>query len=158
MIAQAVLHYLKSKNIAYQEVPHNYAAASTSDTAEIAHISGHRLAKGVLLKHGRNYALAVLPSCMQVNLDALAQISDFTIEMADESAVELLFSDCDLGAIPPLGGAYNIHVFLDIRLCDEPEIFFEAGDHKELLRVSEGDFEHMQEQSTRADFATRQDI
>ena len=54
-----------------------------------------------------------------------------------------LFEDCDIGAIPPIGAAYDVPVILDESLGDAADIYFEGGDHKTLVHVSGKDFRNL---------------
>jgi Ala-tRNA(Pro) deacylase len=47
-----------------------------------------------------------------------------------------LFPDCAKGAVPALGAAYGLETFLDEALTSLANVYFEAGDHRHLLRVS----------------------
>ena len=63
-----------------------------------------------------------------------------SLEIVPENRVAPLFKDCDIGAIPPLGTAYGMETILDDSLVGQPEIYFEAGDHEELIRVGGEEF------------------
>lgn len=75
------------------------------------------------------------------------------LEMVEEDEIRRLFPDCDSGGIPPVGAAYKLEVALDTQLCDEPDIYFEAGDHVELIRVGGTDFQTLLEGAERLGFA-----
>ena len=51
-----------------------------------------------------------------------------------------LFYDCDLGAVPALGKAYEVETVVDDTLLRQPEIYFEGGDHEALVHLSGRDF------------------
>ena len=55
-----------------------------------------------------------------------------------------LFPDCEEGAVPPVGKAYGLRSLLDRALLEQPEIFFEAGDHEHLLKMSGQNFQALQ--------------
>jgi len=139
-ISNTLRRYLDSSGIAYETVKHPFSTSSQK-IAQVAHVSGLRLAKGVLLRDKAGFLLAVLPSPLHIELDTLNELSDRDLELVEEDDIPQLFPDCDLGAIPPIGIAYEIEVVLDTGLCDEPDIYFEAGDHVELIRVGGTDFQ-----------------
>jgi Ala-tRNA(Pro) deacylase len=56
--------------------------------------------------------------------------------LATESELVGLFKDCEIGAIPPIGPAYGIETVVDDSLLQENDVYFEAGDHEELIHVS----------------------
>lgn len=139
-ISNTLKRYLDHSGIAYEIVKHPYSASSQK-TAEAAHVSGQRLAKGVLLYDGLGYLLAVLPSPLHIDIDELNEMLGRDLDLVDEEEISQLFPDCDVGAIPPIGEAFKLEVVLDIHLCDEPDIYFEAGDHVDLVRVGGTDFQ-----------------
>ena len=48
-IAPTLKRYLTAENIQYEEIPHELTMSSTR-TAEACHVSGDRLAKGIVLR------------------------------------------------------------------------------------------------------------
>jgi Ala-tRNA(Pro) deacylase len=60
--------------------------------------------------------------------------------LAEEKDLHEIFSDCSLGAIPPVGRAYGVNVLFDDHLTECEDIYFEAGDHTDLIHVSGKDF------------------
>jgi Ala-tRNA(Pro) deacylase len=151
-ISNTLKRYLDHSGIAYEIVKHHFAIASQK-IAEAAHVSGQRLAKGVLLRDELGYLLAVLPSPLHVEVDELNELLDRNFDLVEEDEIAQLFPDCDVGAIPPIGVAYKIEVALDTELCDEPDIYFEAGDHVELVRVGGTDFQTLLKGAKRLRFA-----
>ena len=139
-ISNTLKRYLDHSGIAYELVKHHFAISSQK-IAEAAHVSGQRLAKGVLLRDKFGYLLAVLPSPLCVGVDELNELLDRNLDLVEEDEIHQLFPDCDEGAVPPVGAAYKIEVALDTELCDEPDIYFEAGNHVELVRVGGTDFQ-----------------
>jgi Ala-tRNA(Pro) deacylase len=45
--------------------------------------------------------------------------------------------------MPPFGNLYGMDVFADENLSDDTEIAFNAGTHRELVRMSFDDFERL---------------
>ena len=60
--------------------------------------------------------------------------------LATESELAKLFSDCEIGALPALGPAYGIETVVDDAIAEQPDIYFEAGDHEQLVHVSAESF------------------
>ncbi|GMV63253.1 MAG: hypothetical protein AMXMBFR74_24210 [Parvibaculum sp.] len=65
---------------------------------------------------------------------------DERIGLATEAEIESCFRDCDAGALPPLGEPYGMKVCYDDAVATQPEIYFEAGDHKTLVHMSGANF------------------
>jgi Ala-tRNA(Pro) deacylase len=134
-IAHAVEEFLKSHHVAYDLVPHP-RALSSARTAQLAHVPGDRLAKSVLLADESGYLMAVIPATHRVDLGRLHHQLHRMLGLAVEQEVAELFRDCDRGAIPAIGQPYRVATIVDDALLQQPDIYFEAGDHEALVHVS----------------------
>jgi Ala-tRNA(Pro) deacylase len=113
------------------------------------------VAKGVLVRAGAGYALAVLPATHRVDLAALAPILDRSPEelrLAAEDEVEAVFADCERGALPPFGHLYGLLTVVDSSLAAVAEIVVEGNTRHEGLRLRYRDYEAIAE-PIRARFA-----
>ena len=61
----------------------------------------------------------------------------------DEEQVETLFLDCEPGSVPALGAAYGLNVVVDDSLAQQPDIYFEGGDHANLVHISGTSFQKL---------------
>ena len=61
------------EGVEYQVVNHPMTASS-SETAQSAHVSGNRIAKSVVLRDGEGYLLAVLPATHHLSLEMLQDV------------------------------------------------------------------------------------
>lgn len=127
--------YLKDSGVDFEILEHRRTDTS-SMTAKEAHIPGDRLAKGVVLHHDGGYLLVVLPSTHHVELGTLERTVGCRLDLATETEVGSVFADCALGAIPPTGLAYDLETLVDEELDRQPEVYFESGDHRTLVRVT----------------------
>jgi Ala-tRNA(Pro) deacylase len=154
-IAITLEQYLANNAVDYQTVTHP-RALSASQTAEVSHVPGSRLAKAVLLKsRDESYLLAVLPASHHIRLDALRDWLGRPVALASEEEVETMFDDCDLGAVPPIGGAYGLDVVVDDSLAGDEDIYFEGGDHATLVRVAGATFEKLMGTARHGQFSQR---
>ncbi len=151
-IANTLKRYLDSSKVDYEVIPHPLSGSSM-ETAEQAKVSGYQLAKGIVFKDRQGYLMTVLPTARYVDLVLLEEVTGRNLELLEEAEIGTLFSDCDLGAVPPVGEAYNLEVLLDSALRYEENIYFEAGDHRELIRVSGADFIKLQKNARCESFA-----
>jgi Ala-tRNA(Pro) deacylase len=65
------------------------------------------------------------------------------VELAPEMEFKNKFPDCETGAMPPFGNLYEMPVFADAALAKDEEIAFNAGSHRELVRLAWADFEKL---------------
>jgi Ala-tRNA(Pro) deacylase len=141
-IPQTVAKFLDRNKARYTVITHPYTESSM-ESAEAAHISGEKIAKGVLLKDEGGYILAVLPATHSLQINALRSFTGRELELAPEAELENVFPDCAPGAVPAIGPAYGVETLVDEALTRQEELYFEAGDHELLLKVSEPKFEAM---------------
>ena len=151
-VSLALLEYLEWKGVDYDLIEHNYTQTSLQ-TAREAHIPAEQLAKCVLLEDEDDYLMAVVPANHRIELSALDHQLHRDLELASESEVTSLFSDCEVGAIPPMGEAYGYEMIIDDSLKDCSDIYFEAGDHRDLIHLSGGDFNNLMDQVQHGHFS-----
>lgn len=138
-IAPTLRQYLIAENIQYDEIPHELTMSSTR-TAEACHVSGDRLAKGIVLRRDGGYMLAVMPASHHLHLLELRKKLGDDVDMADETEIGQLFRDCAHGAVPAIGKCYGLDLIVDDSIEAQPEIYMEAGDHETLLHLSGAQF------------------
>ena len=138
-IAPTLQKYLAAENIQYEVIPHELRMTS-SGTAEACHISGDRLAKGIVLRRDGGYMLAILPASHHLRLSDLRTSLGDNVHMADETEIHQLFRDCAHGAVPAVGKCYGLDIIVDDSIQAQPEVYLEAGDHETLLHMGHAQF------------------
>lgn len=133
-IAKTVTDYLQKHRVPYSVVPH-VRTYSSKDSAQRAHVRPERLAKAVVLIGRGGYVMVVVPGDRHVEVHALSHKLGRELALVPETSLAPLFKDCAPGAIPPIGPAYGMETIVDDSLVGQPEVYFEAGDHEELIRV-----------------------
>jgi Ala-tRNA(Pro) deacylase len=152
-MATTIKEFLAVRGTKYELVPHTHTHSSQY-SAEAAHVPGDKVAKSVVLRDADDgYLMAVLPATCQVELSILARQLNRRLALVDEAELADLFRDCELGAVPAVGAAYGIRTVVDVRLLEQPDIFFEAGDHQELVHLSGGEFRDLLQNFERVDFS-----
>jgi Ala-tRNA(Pro) deacylase len=147
-IAMTISDYLARHDVAYDVLAHPHTMTS-SESAQASHISGTRLAKSVILEDENGYLMVVVPANRQVNLGELHRVMNRNLGLATESELSSLFTDCEIGALPAIGPAYGIETLVDDAIAEQPEIYFEAGDHEQLVHVSAEGFNTLLGEGTR---------
>ena len=141
-IAKRLKQHLDTQGVHYATVAHP-RTTTAMETAEAAHVPGDSVAKTVVIHHEGGYCLAAGPSSHRVALTTLQEIPDRRLGLASEREIDKLFDDCDSGAVPPVGAAYNLPIVLDRSLNGRSEVWFEGGDHRTLVQVSGADFDRL---------------
>jgi Ala-tRNA(Pro) deacylase len=134
-IASRVSDYLARHDVPYDILTHTHTTSS-GESAQASHVPGARLAKSVVLEDEQGYLMVVLPASRRVDLGELHRQLQRNLGLATEPELGKLFSDCEIGALPALGPAYGLETVVDDAIAEQPDIYFEAGDHEQLVHVS----------------------
>ncbi|HVI77147.1 MAG TPA: YbaK/EbsC family protein [Candidatus Acidoferrum sp.] len=127
--------FLDSRHIKYMVISHSLAYTAQG-VAALAHVSGKKLAKTVIVKIDGILAMAVIPGSCHVDLDRLRALTGAqAVEIASELEFKDAFPDCETGAMPPFGNLYQMAVYVDASLAENEEVTFSAGTHRELVRM-----------------------
>jgi Ala-tRNA(Pro) deacylase len=127
--------FLDSHNIRYLIFSHSLAYTAQG-IAALTHISGKELAKTVIVRLDGDLAMAVVPAYRHVDLALLKKAAGaHAVELATELEFKDKFPDCEAGAMPPFGNLYGMAVYADESLTSNHEITFNAGTHRDLLRM-----------------------
>jgi len=148
-IAPTLAEQLSKQNISYDVLEHSYSNTSLN-SAYSANIPSSQMVKSVILEDDNGYVMALVPASHHVKLNQLNMAMNRKLSLAKESELKNIFTDCDLGAIPPVGEAYGIETIVDYDLDDCSDIYIEAGNHTELLHLSGSSFRKLMESSQHA--------
>lgn len=152
-IARTVETYLQKHRIAYDLIPHPHTASS-KETAKVTHVPPQHVAKAVVLGDDQGFLLmAVVPSDRYVEVKTLSKRLGRDLHLTSEDRLAPVFRDCEPGAIPPLGPVYGMETILDNKLVGLPEVYFEAGDHEELVRVDGEQFVRLLKEARHGDIS-----
>jgi Ala-tRNA(Pro) deacylase len=137
--------YLDAHNIAYVVISHS-PAYTAQGVAGLAHIPGKELAKTVIVRLDGKLVMAVLPAKFHVDLELLRKTANAkSVSLAAEEEFKDRFPQCETGAMPPFGNLFGLDVFADVSLEKDKEIAFNAGTHRELVRMAWEDFKKLAE-------------
>ena len=148
-ISPTLQKFLTKNAIPYEVVSHAHTSTSLN-SASAAHIPGNKLAKSVILEDEDGYLMAVIPATQHIKIRELNVSLNRNMGLATEMELRTLFSDCDIGAIPPIGQAYGMVTVIDDSLLQCNDIYFEAGDHEELIHVKGSSFRKLMQDSQHA--------
>lgn len=149
----SIREFLQGRKVSFQWLLHR-PVPGASRFAQSLHVPGRQVAKGVLVRAGDAFVLAVLPSTTRVDLARLSQVlGGCPVRLASEAEVESVFTDCERGAIPPFGRLYGLTTVVDARLAEGADLVCLGNQRHEALRLSFRDFEALVE-PVRAHFAT----
>lgn len=123
----------------------NHSKAFTAqEVAASAHVPGKDMAKTVIMKIDGDIKMVVLPSTHKVDFRQIKRaLKADEVKLATEEEFKNLFPDCEIGAMPPFGNLYNLETIVAESLTEDEVIAFNAGTHKELVKIPYKDFESL---------------
>ena len=127
------------------QIPHVHTRHANAYSAREVAVAEHRppymLAKTVIVRSANGYAMAVLPADCKVDLEELATTLNLQrVRLATEEEIRERFPESEIGAVPPFGTLFGMPVYMDVRLAEEPYIFFNAGTHRDAIHMSFADY------------------
>lgn len=133
--------FMQEHAISYEVIEHPQAFTA-QQVAHAIHTSGKILAKTVVLETDGTHVMCVVPAHHKVKIGWVKDLlSAKSVRLADEETLEKLFTDCEVGAMPPFGPVYDIPVVISEELSKEPEIIFNACTHRHCVKMGYKDFE-----------------
>jgi Ala-tRNA(Pro) deacylase len=135
-----VFEYLDQSNAHYSVSEHAPTFSAQVMAAE-EHEKGQYVAKPVIVKADGKYVMCVLAAPDKVIFDKLRDyLRADDVLLASEEEIRGLFPDCEEGAEPPFGRLYGVRTIMDCGLEDDDHIVFQAGSHKQAIRMGMDDF------------------
>jgi len=153
-IAVTLAQYLLDRNVAYELVPHPHTETASASAAASG-VPAESVVKAVVLTGRDGFMVALLPALRHIQFDELRRMLGDDVNMASEEQIETLFLDCQPGSVPAIGPAYGLNVVVDDSLAQQPEVYFEGGDHANLVHVSGTSFRKLMTDSKRGRFTGR---
>ena len=141
-IPATLFKYLRQNGVSYDVITHHKTNCSRMN-ALAAQVPEDSVAKAVVIKRRKGFVLAVVPASREVALRGLGALLAQPVCLATEQEIEGLFTDCVVGAVPPLGQAYGIRTVVDRQLLDREDIYFEGGDHRTVVHLKGGAFRRL---------------
>lgn len=143
MILAKLREYLDAKNIKYFGISHSLAYTA-EEISKKAHIPLNEMAKTVMLKVDGKIIMAVIPATDMVSFKKLKKILGAdNVNLAEEEEFEDIFPHCEVGAMPPFGNLYDVEVIVSSPLTTDKNIAFNAGSHRELIRMEYKEYEKL---------------
>jgi Ala-tRNA(Pro) deacylase len=136
-----IREYLRGHAVDFQPLLHGPMPSATR-TAHSLHVSGGRVAKTVLVRCEKGFALAVVAATHRVDLTRMATILGVVdVRLATEEEAMAVFHDCERGALPPFGRLYGLETIVDLGLAKVGPIVVEGNVRHEGLRLEFHDYD-----------------
>ena len=142
-ISRKLKTYLDKNKVKYSTLKHK-EAFTAQEIAAAGHIPGKQVVKSVLIKADDKYILAVLPAIHLVDFSSLKKaLKAKKVSLATENEISKVVPDFEIGAMPPFGSMFDLPVYADSILKEDKEIVFNAGTHKDMVKMKYKDFEKL---------------
>ena len=142
-----IQEFLAGKKIPFELLEHR-DTYDAQHMAQAIHVSGHHVAKTVLLRAGEEdeYVVAIVPATHSVDFEKAAKtLSVSYVALATEAEIAERCADCEVGALPPFGSHYNMKTIFDESLNSDDEIVFEGSNHHESIRMKLDDYKSLEQ-------------
>jgi Ala-tRNA(Pro) deacylase len=132
--------YLHDHGVVF-EVQHHREVFTAQAVAAELHEKGAHVAKVVIGRADGRIVMLVVPAPARVDFERAARAMGAQfVRPAREDEFKSLFPDCEVGATPPFGNLYGVAVYLDQSLTLMPAFVFQAGSHRDTLRIALADY------------------
>jgi Ala-tRNA(Pro) deacylase len=135
-----VQSFLDQMGVPYR-MSHHQTAYTAQDLAAAEHMPGRKVVKPVVVRADGQFVMCALPAPARVDLQELKrQLRARELELADESQLQSLFPECEVGAEPPIGRIYGLRTLMDQSLLDDDRVIFQAGTHTDAVTMAMHDY------------------
>jgi Ala-tRNA(Pro) deacylase len=132
--------YFGEHGVAYETQQHR-TAFTAQRVADALHEKGRYVVKVFIAWVDGKLVMLVLPAPAHVDYDRVRDwLRAQEVRAAHEDEFEHLFPDCEVGAMPPFGNLYHLPVYLDRSLADVDHLVFQAGTHRETMKIAMADY------------------
>lgn len=138
-----IRNLLEQRGVAFEEM-HHREVFTAQEVAQSEHVSGHRLAKVVVvIADGRPIEL-VIPASRRVILEKVQQmLGARQVMLASEAEMDRIFNDVETGAIPALRHWKEVEVIMDETMRTDGEIVLQGGTHQDTVQLKFNDWYQM---------------
>ena len=127
---------LTEHRVPYEEL-HHRVAFTAQEVAQSEHISGHHVAKVVIVLVDDRPVQLVLPASRRVALSQVAKLlGAAAVRLASEMEISQIFTECEPGAVPPLRHWNTVPLIMDASMATRGDIAFQAGTHEAVIRLN----------------------
>jgi Ala-tRNA(Pro) deacylase len=143
--------------LSVHRVPYEVIASASVPPPRVsdgdASVPRRKLARAELLHDEQGYVMPVLRADHDLDLEKLRRRLGRSLCPVAAAEAATLFFDCEAGSIPAVGSAYGIPTIVDESLVGQGDVYFEAGDHADLVHLAEEHFFRLLEGAACADLS-----
>lgn len=130
---------LEQARIPYELIPHRRTDTAVAE-ADALGVDPSQVAKTLVLSTPNGFVRAVLPASERLDLHKVREfLGTKDVQLATEEMLTAAYPDFELGAVPPIAGAFGDNVLVDLQICENESVLLEAGTHEQSLRLKTAD-------------------
>jgi Ala-tRNA(Pro) deacylase len=135
-----VTEHLERSGVPYEVAEHPRAVTSMAEARALG-ITADEVVTTVVLITDQGPALVVIPASCRLDLRlAREAIGDHAARLASEDELQQSYSECELGALPPLGSLLGgAPVFVDPEVLEHDTVMFAAGTKTQSIKARSAD-------------------
>jgi len=140
---QRLEKYLREEGVQFETISHP-VAYTAQEVAAAQHTPGSQLAKVAMVDADGEMVMLVLPASYRIDFPKLrAALAAKKVRLAKEEEFAGVFTDSEVGAMPPFGNLYEVPVYVDASLSKVGDMVFKAGSHTNSLKMKYADYERL---------------
>ena len=130
---------LEKEKVKY-EVQEHRKVFTAFDEAQTSHLKAKEVAKTVLVKLDKNFALVVIPAAKHVDFTKIKKKSKAKkVSLAKENDI-IKATGAKIGLVAPFGVLYSLPTYMDNAVAKGKYIIASAGSYTESLQIKPKDF------------------
>ena len=134
--------FLDNGKIKYKVVKHKKVYTALNE-AETQHLNEKTVAKTVLVKTDKDYAIVVVPAAKYVDFNKVKKaLKTKKVSVAKESDMAKVLKT-KIGLVHPFGNLYKLPVLVDNSLLKQKTFIASAGSYTESIEIKPKDFEKL---------------
>jgi len=138
-VYKKLVNYLEKNQIKYEPMAHK-TVYTVYDLAQTTGLKLSEIAKTLVVKVDKGYALAVLLASQRLDLNKLKKLAKAKkVEIPKEKVMEKIFR-IKPGTITPFGSLYKVPVYFEKGLTKSTKIVISGGSYTDSVKIKTSDF------------------
>jgi len=141
-----IISFLEKTGAKYEPLTHK-TVYTAYDKAATLKVKPNIIAKTLVLKTGKEMAIAVIPGDKNLDKNKLKKvINDYrkkkgektvkSVEFISEKTMRDKFKGVKIGALPPFGQLWQLPTFVDLNLLKNAKIIVNAANYNQSFKIS----------------------
>ncbi|HFB64344.1 MAG TPA: HDOD domain-containing protein [Aeromonadales bacterium] len=144
--------FLSRKNIIPELLTHAYNSSLTV-SADLLSLEHHKIARAAIIACGDEHMMVIVPLNAVIDFSAIEALTHKKFKPVSSASFQHLFSATEAGCLMPFPEAYSLKGVVDQSLSGFDEIYLEAGNHTDFLKIKNVQFQQLMQECTAAEIS-----